>query len=374
MVRLSWVREATGRLRRGWLPVVEATLAATIAWVLATRLVGHPQPFFAPAAALIVLGQARGQRVRRAVEVLLGVAAGVLVADLVVQALGPHTTWTVFTVILLTVGLAVAIGASTVSVVQAAVSALYLVVVAPPTESLVPFRFVDALIGGVVAIAASQLIDARRPLAPLVAEFRSTFSELAELLDEIADALTRGDADAALAALARARRADAAVERLRDAVRAAGEALRLNVRRRQHLGRLRSVEGSVRQIDYVVRNVRVLARAGVTFSRLPNPAPAELGVALRLLAEGVRAVGDALDADLNGHEETADRHAERADVAALEAVRIAGRLFTPGQTLPLAMIIGQVRATAIDLLRGVGGDDDAAVLGRVDEAVGLPAS
>jgi uncharacterized membrane protein YgaE (UPF0421/DUF939 family) len=374
MVRLSWVREATGRLRRGWLPVVEATLAATIAWVLATRLVGHPQPFFAPAAALIVLGQARGQRVRRAVEVLLGVAAGVLVADLVVQALGPHTTWTVFTVILLTVGLAVAIGASTVSVVQAAVSALYLVVVAPPTESLVPFRFVDALIGGVVAIAASQLIDARRPLAPLVAEFRSTFSELAELLDEIADALTRGDADAALAALARARRADAAVERLRDAVRAAGEALRLNVRRRQHLGRLRSVEGSVRQIDYVVRNVRVLARAGVTFSRLPNPAPAELGGALRLLADGVRAVGDALDADLNGHEEIADRHAERADVAALEAVRIAGRLFTPGQTLPLAMIIGQVRATAIDLLRGVGGDDDAAVLGRVDEAVGLPAS
>ncbi|MBM0237647.1 FUSC family protein [Micromonospora sp. ATA32] len=373
MVRLSWVREATGRLRRGWLPVVEATLAATIAWVLATRLVGHPQPFFAPAAALIVLGQARGQRVRRAVEVLLGVAAGVLVADLVVQALGPHTTWTVFTVILLTVGLAVAIGASTVSVVQAAVSALYLVVVAPPTESLVPFRFVDALIGGVVAIAASQLIDARRPLAPLVVEFRSTFSELAELLDEIADALTRGDADAALAALDRARRADAAVERLRDAVRAAGEALRLNVRRRQHLGRLRSVEGSVRQIDYVVRNVRVLARAAVTFSRLPNPAPAELGVALRLLAEGVRAVGDALDADLNGHEETADRHAERADVAALEAVRIAGRLFTPGQTLPLAMIIGQVRATAIDLLRGVGGDDDAAVLGRVDEAVGLPA-
>ena len=36
------------------------------------------------------------------------------------------------------------------------------------------------------------------------------------------------------------------------------------------------------------------------------------------------------------------------------------------------MIIGQVRATAIDLLRGVNPEDDAAVLARVDEALGLP--
>ncbi|WP_083672726.1 FUSC family protein [Micromonospora sp. CB01531] len=366
------VRAAVGRLRRGWLPVVEATLAATVAWVLATRLVGHPQPFFAPAAALIVLGQARGQRLRRAVEVVLGVAAGVLVADLVVQALGPHASWTVFTVILLTVALAVAVGASSVTVVQAAVSALYLVVVAPPTETLVPFRFVDALIGGGVAIVASLLIDARRPLAPLVAEFRHTFEELAGVLDEIATALDRTDAEAALAALERARHADAGVERLRGAVQAAGEALWLHVRRRQHLGRLRSVESSIRQIDYAVRNVRVLARAAVTLTRGPAPVPPELGAAVRTLAGAVRSAGDALAADLTGQDEIADRHAERADVAALEAVRAAGRLFTPGQTLPLAMIIGQVRATAIDLLRGVGADDDASVLTRVDTAVAGP--
>ncbi|MEU8191203.1 hypothetical protein AB0C00_28525, partial [Micromonospora carbonacea] len=66
-------------------------------------------------------------------------------------------------------------------------------------------------------------------------------------------------------------------------------------------------------------------------------------------------------------------HAGRAEAAALDAVRVAGRLFAAGQPLPLAMIVGQVRATAIDLLRGVGVDDDAAVLGRVDEALGLPA-
>ncbi|MEU5671449.1 hypothetical protein ABZ749_13975, partial [Micromonospora sp. NPDC047753] len=66
------------------------------------------------------------------------------------------------------------------------------------------------------------------------------------------------------------------------------------------------------------------------------------------------------------------RHATRADESALAAVHAAGQLFGPTQTLPLAMIIGQVRATAIDLLRGVNPEDDAAVLARVDEALGLP--
>ncbi|MFC4020009.1 aromatic acid exporter family protein [Micromonospora sp. GCM10011542] len=372
MVRFSGLAVAGGRLRRDWRPVVEATLAATVAWLLATRLVGHPEPFFAPAAALIVLGQARGQRVRRAVEVVLGVAAGVLVADLVVQALGRGSTWTVFTVILLTVLLAVAFGATGVTLVQAAVSALYLVVVAPPDGTLVPFRFVDALIGGAVALLISLLVDARHPLAPLISEVRHTFDDLAELLGGIADALDRRDETAALAALARARGMDARVDGLREGVLAAGEALRLHVRRRRHIGRLRSVDGSIRQLDYAVRNVRVLARAGVTLVRLPTPAPSDLCAALRSLAEAVRAAGAALAADLDGQEEAADRHAARADEAALAAVHTAGALFGPAQTLPLAMIIGQVRATAIDLLRGVNPDDDVAVLTRVDEALGLP--
>ncbi|MBM0235625.1 FUSC family protein [Micromonospora sp. STR1_7] len=372
MQRLSGLRVAGGRLRQGWRPVLEATVAATVAWLLATRLLGHPQPFFAPAAALIVLGQARGQRIRRAVEVVLGVAAGVLVADLVVQALGPGSTWTVFTVILLTVLLAVAFGATGVTLVQAAVSALYLVVVAPPDGSLVPFRFVDALIGGAVALAASLLVDARHPLAPLVAEVRRTFDELAGLLGGIADALDHRDERAAMAALTQARGMDVRVDGLREGVLAAGEALRLNVRRRRHIGRLRSVDESIRQIDYAVRNVRVLARAGVTLSRLHTPVSPQLGVALRALAEAVREAGAALAADLDGREEAADRHASRADESALAAVHTAGQLFGSTQALPLAMIIGQVRATAIDLLRGVNPDDDAAILTRVDKALGLP--
>lgn len=365
------LRVAVARLRKGWLLVVESTAAATVAWLLDTWLIGHPQPFFAPAAALIVLGQVRGQRLRRAVEVIVGVAGGVLVADVVAQALGPHTTWTIFTVILLTLSLAVAIGASTVSLVQAAVSALYLVVVAPSTPTAVPLRFVDALIGGAVALVASQLAAARHPVAPLVRESRLVFDELASILEEVAAALDAHDQTAARQALDRARRADAAVARLQSAVLAAGEALWFHVGRRQHLGGVHAVDAATRQVDYAVRNVRVLARAGVTLARLPATPPPELGDALRSFAAAVRAVDGALAAELTGSDEAVQRCTEQAETAAFEALRAAGRLLPEGPPLPLVMIVGALRSTAIDLLRGVRADD-VAILGGVDGALGLP--
>ncbi|MFV2112403.1 aromatic acid exporter family protein [Micromonospora sp. LOL_025] len=363
----QWWRGVGGRIRRDGATVVELTLAATAAWVLAARVIGHPDPFFAPTAALVVLGEARGRRVRQTMEILLGVAAGVLVAELLVYALGPGTG-TVFLVLLLTTGLMVAIGARTTLVVQAAVSAMYLVAVAAPSGTLMPFRFVDALIGGAVALAASQLLAARDPLAPLIREARQSFADLAEVLDALDDALARCDETAARAALDRARELDDCVDRLRTAVRAAGETLRFHVRRRRHVGQVRDVEGTTRQLDYAVRNVRVLARAGVTLTRLCTGTPPELGDALPALAAAVRAAGEAVATDLTG--EDADRHAARADEAAMTAVRVAGRLLASDPALPVTMIVGQIRATAIDLLRGVG-HDDVAVLARVDEALGV---
>lgn len=366
----QWTATAVDRLRQGWRPAVEASVAATVAWIVAARLIGHPDPFFAPSAALIVLGEARGKRLRQTIEMVLGVAAGVLAADLAVQSLGPGTG-TVFLVLLLTTGLMLTIGASSTLTVQAAVSALYLAAVAAPQGGgMVPFRFVDALIGGAVALAASQLMVARDPLAPLVAEARRTYADLADLLTRIDRALAGGDEEAARTVLDRAREVEGCVDRFRIAVQACSESLRLRVRKRRHLDQVAEVEATCRQLDYAVRNIRVLARNGVTLTRLGTPAPPQLGEAIRALADAVRAAAEALSTDLGGHSD-ADPHAERADHAALEAVRIAARLLRADPPLPLVMIVGQIRATAIDLLRGVG-TDDAAVLGRVDEALGLP--
>ena len=370
MSLVGWLRISVDHLRQRWLLVVESTAAATVAWFLDTRFVGHPQPFFAPAAALIVLAQVRGQRTRRAVEVILGVAGGVLVADVVIQALGPNNTWTIFTVISLTLTVAVAVGASAVALVQAAVSAVYLVVVAPPTPAAVPLRFVDALVGGAVALLASQLAG-RNPVAPLVRELGQVFDELASVLEQVATALDRQDEAAAREALDCARRADDVLARLQTAVLAAGETLWLQVWRRRRLGGIHAVDAATRQVDYAVRNVRVLARAGITLTRLPaTPLPA-LGDALRSFAAAVRAVHAALAAELVGPDEVAKRRTQEAETAALNALRVAVRALAGDPPLPVVMIVGQLRLTAIDLMRGIGADD-VEILIRVDEALGLP--
>jgi hypothetical protein len=58
---------------------------------------------------------------------------------------------------------------------------------------------------------------------------------------------------------------------------------------------------------------------------------------------------------------------------ALSAVRVAGTALTEGQSCPVVMIVGSVRAMAVDLLRGLG-VDRAGVLRLTDEALGIPSS
>ena len=63
-------------VRRSAVQLVQTAVAAGIAWVIAQDLIGHGNAFFAPIAAVIVLGIAPGGHRRRAVEVALGVAVG----------------------------------------------------------------------------------------------------------------------------------------------------------------------------------------------------------------------------------------------------------------------------------------------------------
>src|SRR3954447_24349778 len=86
----AWFSARTGasRLRGSVWPITQTALAAGLAWIVASRLLGHPAPFFAPVAAIMVLGVTRGQRARRAIELLFGVSLGVGLADIALHATG----------------------------------------------------------------------------------------------------------------------------------------------------------------------------------------------------------------------------------------------------------------------------------------------
>ena len=82
------LRSGIRRLRKGWLQILQTAVAAAVAWSLAVLILGLDRPTFAPIAAVISLGLAVGERGRRAVELTLGVAFGVAIADLFVSVLG----------------------------------------------------------------------------------------------------------------------------------------------------------------------------------------------------------------------------------------------------------------------------------------------
>ncbi|HEX5699834.1 MAG TPA: FUSC family protein, partial [Rubrobacter sp.] len=178
------------RLRTSVWSVLQAAVAASLAYFVAEVLVGHEQPFFAPIAAVICLSVTLGQRNRRAVELVFGVAVGLMVADLLVLVIG-NGTLQIAVVVLLAMAAAVFFGGGTMLVNQAAVSAVLVVVLQPPEDVFSPERFVDALIGGGVALAINYLFPinperlVERAAAPV-------FDELVAVLEEISAVLESG--------------------------------------------------------------------------------------------------------------------------------------------------------------------------------------
>src|ERR671913_1544900 len=103
------LRSGALRLRNVWLAILQTAVSACLAWFLAVLLLGLDRPTFAPIAEVISLGLAVGERARRAVELTLGVAFGVALADLLVSVVGVGAVQA-GAVVVLAMGMAVFLG------------------------------------------------------------------------------------------------------------------------------------------------------------------------------------------------------------------------------------------------------------------------
>ena len=332
------IRRVRGEL---W-PILQTTVAAGGAWAIATTI--HGRPFFAPVSAVISLGVARGRRTVRAVELTVGVAVGIAVADLIVRLLGGGT-FVLMLVVALSMGAALLLGAGTILVNQAAVSAILVVATLQPGSSPSPSRFVDALIGGGVALLVGQVLFPRDPLRAMAKAARPLIEDLAVALGLTAAALREGDEQRARRALEIARATDGDLAGFFDAVAVARETFVLRGPARRTRERLPLYAEAAQQMDYAVRNTRVLARRTLSAVRRGRTAPPDLAEAVGLLGDAVRALGTQLEEP--GGEAVTRRLALQAAVQATSVLDS-----DPG--LSMNVIIGQVRSTAIDLLRGSG--------------------
>jgi uncharacterized membrane protein YgaE (UPF0421/DUF939 family) len=347
--RVSW-RTRMERLRVAWRSVVQAGVAAGIAWIIATEVLGHERPFFAPVAAIITLGLTISERGRRAGEVAIGVALGIAIGDLLVLAIGVGAGQLALVVMLAT-SIAIFLGSGQMLATQAAVSAALVATLQPPVDGITFARFLDALVGGGVALVVNGLLLPANPVSMVRRAAHPVLDELAATLDDIAAAILERDRKMAERALKRARAIDDLSETFHETVEVSRETIRYAPTRRRWRGRVEDYAAAAAQVELAVRNVRVLARGTIRAVRLDENVPPEIADAVRSLAQAVRAFGDVLD------------HPDRVESVqepALQAAATATLVLEQTGNLSVNVIVGQVRSTATDLLTGVGMDGDNA--------------
>jgi hypothetical protein len=358
------LHSAATRLRSAWLQILQTAVAACVAWSLAVLILGQERPTFAPIAAVIALGLAVGERARRAIELTLGVAFGVALADLLVSLVGVGAVQA-GAVVVLAMALAVFLGGGDVGVKEAAISALIIMITFRSSQAGIPIeRFLEALIGGGTALLINALLPVNPERIVEDAAF-PVFAESAAVLEEVADALEQGDVGRAQRAYVKAREIDARVAGLKEAVAAGRETARLAPPRRRSLEHMDLYAAASDQIDLTVRDVRALARAALSVVQPEDPAPERLLAAIRGLARATEALATYLQTSGDPPDETRR--------LALEAAKNASTLLEEyedlARNLGVNALVDQIHSSAVDLIGGTG-MDRAAALQALEGATG----
>ena len=347
---------ALGRFRAGFWPVVQSAAAAALAWSAAMLVLGHERPVVAAIAAVISVGAVTGQTLRRAAEWIMGIAVGLAVADLIMLVVGTGPVQT-GVMVGLAMAIALLIRGGALFWTEVGVSAVLVAGLDPSTHGASPDRFLEALVGGGVALAVSAAFPSN-PILRVKKAAQPILGDLAAVYRDVAAALIGGDLQMAQRALSEARLIDGRVSQLREELDSGYQIARYAPPRRRHLRPLGYYATAADHLDFAVRNTRVLARAAVTLLDERGAAPGPLAEALLELALATEA--------LAGYLEKPDQLLD-ARLFALGAAGEAISALATSNDLETSALVGQIRSTAIDLL-GAAGMDSSEALQALREA------
>ncbi|MGW3785805.1 FUSC family protein [Micromonospora chokoriensis] len=341
--RLHRVRMAGGL-------AVQAGLAAGLAYLISHKVLGNPQPVFAPISAVGTLAASVGQRFRRTIELIVGVGVGVAVGDLLIYLLGTGA-WQLGLVVTVAILLTIFAGASVAIVIQAAATAVLIVTLSPSTQNLEIPRFVDAFLGGGIALLVTAVLLPLNPLRVINRAARPALDLLAAQLDATADGLRNRDRAAIQGALERLRNNKEELATLGEAIEGAKETATLSPARWHRRDELTHYAEAADPIDRAMRNSGTLIRRSVTLVEDEEPVPESMPDAVGHLAESVR---------LLKHEFAAGEEPEKARERSLRAVSEAGRAYGAGVGFSGSVVVAQIRTTASDLLVASGIEQEEA--------------
>lgn len=323
--------------------VAQCALAAGAAWLIAADLLGHPTPFFAPIAAVVSLGTSYGQRLRRVVEVTIGVAVGVAVGDLFVAAVGSGW-WQLTLIVAVAMTAAILLDGGQLFVTQAAVQSIVVSTLLPDPGAALT-RWTDALVGGAVALVAATVVPAaplRRPREQAAVVVR----KIAALLRAAAEVMESGEVEPALRLLADARSTDHLIRELQAAADEGLSVVASSPFRVRHRGDLRRMSDLVEPLDRALRSTRVLTRRTAVTAYRRRAVPASYAVTARDLAAAADQVAEELRAN----------RTPAAARPALLAVGVGTSRCERSEDLSVEVVLAQLRSVVADLLTLTGMD------------------
>jgi uncharacterized membrane protein YgaE (UPF0421/DUF939 family) len=345
------LRERARRVRGIGGLALQAGVAAALSWLVAREVLHVSQPVFAPISAVSTLAASVGQRLRRTIELIIGVTVGVLVGDLLLGVMGTGW-WQLALIVVLAILVALFLVGSAAVVIQAGATAVLIATLSPAVRDLEIPRFVDALVGGAVALLVTAVLLPLSPLRVLNRAARPALDLLSVQLEAAAGALADRDIDRALAARARLRQNKDELGALVEATQGAREASTLSpVHWHQRQGPVARYAQTAEPIDRAMRNAGTLIRRAVTLIEDGEPVPEPMPAAVAGLAEAVR---------LLKRQFAAGQEPVQARERALRAVCAAGDAYREGVGFSGAVVVAQVRTTASDLLVATGLSQEAA--------------
>jgi uncharacterized membrane protein YccC len=336
-MRTELIQLARQRVHGHLWPILQTAVAAVGAWYLAVVLGVQQRPAFASIAAVISLGAAFGERRQRAVQLIAGVMLGIVLADLLVRAIGSGLPQIGLLVVLAMLA-AVVLGGGELLVTEAAVSAILVATLSSTPE----VRLLDVLIGGGVALTVHTFVFPPDPLLSVARATNLAFGELGVALRDAAGALAVGDVRRGEAAAHASENLERHVADLRHAVLIGADTARWAPLRRSTRPELDRYARTVGHLDLAARSARELSRNVLHHVRGGRPAQPELAAAIRELGLAAWEVPAQFEEPWRS-----------GDVLRI-ALQAAGRATaeaTRHRDISLNEIAGQVRSIAIDLVR-----------------------
>jgi Aromatic acid exporter family member 1 len=282
--------------------IARLTTTAVFAYLLTFVLPGTARSVLAPLTAVLVVQATLYQTVRSAIQRVVSVVAGVLVALAFSAAVG-MTWWSL--------GLTIAAGLVVGSVLrlghhmlEVPISAMLILSV--DTRAAATGRIADTLVGTAAGLAGGILLSPVRT-QPAENAIGSLSRQMADLLEEIASGLAGGsDPGETEAWLMRARGFTGEIQRADDALGEAEDSLRLRPPALRFARTAVPLRNGLETLEHTAVTIRSLARSITDDARLPESdgaalaadAPAMLAEVLWRLAAALRVYGGLVRADL----------------------------------------------------------------------------